>query len=191
MNLLKNKIFMNFVKYITIILISFIFVRLYVNHSKKEYFKKHPLPPHYSLTDSELISQTKEEYEKNVQKWKDHCYFAETQKANYITSAERIRDILGKQDKTLYDIEGNEHTYKYKKGFFKDEWYLDNILLGNSCNEDSIGWKLYYLNDTRPPQPPRGVAKPTEIAPKPESQEWNRFTGKYFNTTTYNFDGYI
>ncbi len=68
MNLLKNKIFMNFVKYITIILISFIFVLLYVNYSKKEYFKKNPLPPHYSLTDSELISQTKEEYEKNVQK---------------------------------------------------------------------------------------------------------------------------
>ncbi|NWN45638.1 hypothetical protein [Candidatus Phytoplasma pruni] len=160
------------------------------------------------LSPKELNPVTKQDYLDALEKWKNQALIKAHQKdhphtqyhknsinrwhsteegdkmhalAAELFNAGELRDILGRKTITLYDIEGNEHEYKYKEGFLIDEWYLDKIHLGQSNNDVSMH-KLDYLDSTKPPKPPSDL--PSDLKPKYQEPLLLLNNGKF---TTYQF----
>ncbi|NWN45725.1 hypothetical protein [Candidatus Phytoplasma pruni] len=68
---------------------------------------------------------------------------------NTFYTGDQIRNTLGRYSRTLYDVKGNTHSYKYNETPFFDTWSID----GNSTR------KKYdiTLHTTFPPTPPKGL----------------------------------
>ncbi|MEC4559213.1 MAG: hypothetical protein U9532_03565 ['Conium maculatum' witches'-broom phytoplasma] len=112
-----------------------------------------------SSDEYNMEPKTVEEYQKALQEWKKGCSI----KPGKRLTGQEIKKKLGNSDLTLYDMQGEEYFYFYKKGFFVDKWYFEyGRDLGTTFNnKDKIA--LDWLNSSPPPKTPENVTIECDI----------------------------
>ncbi|NWN45553.1 hypothetical protein [Candidatus Phytoplasma pruni] len=129
-----------------------------------------------TLTKGEQKLSDEKDYLKALHQWKDQCDF----KPHTKYTANEVREKLGRSDGKIYtnsqDYKGivlkgiiiddeikpsadGSIQYKYKKGWFLDDWYFNDILVGTT--DDAFLQSIYsygYYSNTPPPQPPTTVS---------------------------------
>ncbi len=113
------------------------------------------------------------EYRSALQKWFRESLIKPT--AYYPANA--FISELARSNRTLYDIEGNTHSYTYQEGIFYDNWQFDGV----ECDYR----KYPQLHPTPPPIPPKSVSVAYRPDGYPAYIDEYRQPGNLTKTTYY------